>query len=51
MSFTGTCCVFLWPVLLGAVPRWDDIDSTSPMQTAESNGMDGLKIGYVPDEW
>ncbi|TYG67179.1 hypothetical protein ES288_D05G057700v1 [Gossypium darwinii] len=33
------------------VPRWDDIGLTSPMQTAESNGMDGLEIGYVPDEW
>ncbi|PPS04216.1 hypothetical protein GOBAR_AA16460 [Gossypium barbadense] len=33
------------------VPRWDDIGLTSPMQTAESNGIDGLEIGYVPDEW
>ncbi|KAK8351787.1 hypothetical protein V6Z12_A05G056100 [Gossypium hirsutum] len=33
------------------VPRWDDIGLTSPMQTTESNGIDGLEIGYVPDEW
>ncbi|XWS70400.1 hypothetical protein CRYUN_Cryun03dG0045000 [Craigia yunnanensis] len=33
------------------VARWDDKDFASPAQTAEANGMESIKIGYILDEW